>query len=146
MSFKGLKTHNERGKTTSLFNGRSITRQPIKESYSLWFSDLILAHFLTPGFHSRAPYWMYPTLCDPMDHSLPGSSVHGIHQARILEWTVIPFSRGSSQPRDWTSVSHMAGISFTIRATREAWTIIEGTIYTRVYVSSALKSLKIFNT
>ena len=40
------------------------------------------------------------TLCDPMDHSLPGSSVHGILQARILEWVVMPFSRGSSQHRD----------------------------------------------
>ena len=43
------------------------------------------------------------TLCDPMGCSLPGSSVHGILQARILEWVVIPFSRGPSQPReDWT--------------------------------------------
>ena len=40
------------------------------------------------------------TLCDPMDCSLPGSSVHGILQAKILEWVAIPFSRGSSQPRD----------------------------------------------
>ena len=43
-----------------------------------------------------------PTLCDPMDCSLPGSSVHGILQARILEWGAISFSRGSSQPRDRT--------------------------------------------
>ena len=40
-----------------------------------------------------------PTLCHPMDCSPPGSSVHGIFQARILEWVDIPFSRGSSQPR-----------------------------------------------
>ena len=40
------------------------------------------------------------TLCDPMDGSPPGSSVHGILQARILEWVAIPFSRGSSWPRD----------------------------------------------
>ena len=46
-----------------------------------------------------------PTLCDPMDYSLPGSSVHGIFQARILECIVISFSRGSSQPRDWTRIS-----------------------------------------
>ena len=44
-------------------------------------------------------------LCVPMDHSLPGSSVHGILQARILEWVSMPFSRGSSQPRDRTQVS-----------------------------------------
>ena len=43
-----------------------------------------------------------PTLCDPMDYSLPGSSVHGILQARIGEWVAIPFSRGSSPPRDQT--------------------------------------------
>ena len=46
-----------------------------------------------------------PTLCHPMDCSLPGSSVHGILQARILEWVSIPFSRGSSWPRDQTRVS-----------------------------------------
>ena len=44
--------------------------------------------------------WSCLTFCDPMDCSLPGSSVHGILQARILEWVAIPFSRGSSQPRD----------------------------------------------
>ena len=46
-----------------------------------------------------------PTLCDPMDCSLPASSVHGISQARILEWVAISFSRGSSRPRDRTHVS-----------------------------------------
>ena len=42
------------------------------------------------------------TLCDPMDYSPPRSSVHGIPQARILEWVAMPFSKGSSQPRDRT--------------------------------------------
>ena len=51
------------------------------------------------------------TLCDYLDCSLPGSSVHGILQARILEWVAIPFSRGSSQPRDQTEVSHIAADS-----------------------------------
>ena len=46
-----------------------------------------------------------PTLCDPMDCSLPGFSVHGILQARILEWIALPFSRGTSQPRDRTLVA-----------------------------------------
>ena len=45
----------------------------------------------------------------PMDYSLPGSSIHGIFQARVLEWVAISISRGSSQPRDWTQVSHIAG-------------------------------------
>ena len=49
------------------------------------------------------------TLCDPMDSSPACSSLHGILQARILEWVVIPFSRGSSQMRDWTQVSCIAG-------------------------------------
>ena len=52
-----------------------------------------------------------PTLCDPMDCSPPGSSVHGILQARILEWVAMPSSRGSSQPRDRTQVSFIAGSS-----------------------------------
>ena len=60
-------------------------------------------------------------LCDPMDTcSLPGSSVHGIFQAGILEWVAISFSRGSSQPRDRTQVSHIAGRRFNLWATREA--------------------------
>ena len=61
-----------------------------------------------------------PTLWDPMDCSLPGSSVHGIFQAIVLEWIAISFSRGSSQPRDRTQVSHFAGRFFTSWATREA--------------------------
>ena len=61
-----------------------------------------------------------PMDCSPMDCSLPGSSVYGILRARILEWVAIPFSRGSSQPRDWTQVSHIAGGFLTSWATREA--------------------------
>ena len=53
------------------------------------------------------------TLCDPMDCSLPGSSVHGILQARVLEWVAMLSSRASSQPRDQTWVSCMAGRFFT---------------------------------
>ena len=51
-----------------------------------------------------------PTLCDPMDCSLSGSSVHGIFQARVLEWIAISFPRGSSWSRNWTLVSCIAGI------------------------------------
>ena len=54
------------------------------------------------------------TLCNRMDCILPGSSVHGIFQARILGWAAMPFSRGSSQPRDRTWVSNFAGRFFTI--------------------------------
>ena len=63
-----------------------------------------------------------PTLFDPM--SLPGSSAHGILQARMLEWVVIPFSRESSWPRDQTLVSCIVGRFFTV------WAIIN---YSRLY-------------
>ena len=59
-----------------------------------------------------------PTLCDPMDCSPPGFSVHGILQARILEWVAIPFSRRSSQPRDWTRIFCIAGRFFTVWDTK----------------------------
>ena len=49
------------------------------------------------------------TLCYPMDCSPPGSSIHGIVQARVLEWVAISFSRGSSRPRDQTQVSRIVG-------------------------------------
>ena len=58
-------------------------------------------------------------LCDPMDCSLPGSSAHGIFQARKLEWVAISFSRGSFRPRDRTRDSHIVGRRFTVWATRE---------------------------
>ena len=58
-------------------------------------------------------------LCDPMDCSLPCSSIHGIFQTRVLEWVAISFSRGSSQPRDRTWVSCIVGRRFTVWATRE---------------------------
>ena len=61
------------------------------------------------------------TLCNPMD-----CTVYGVLQARILEWVAFPFSRASSQPRDWTQVSCIAGGFFTSWATREA-PFIEGT-------------------
>ena len=62
----------------------------------------------------------YLTLCNPMDCSPPGSSVHGILQARKLEWVAISSFSRSSQPRDRSQVSHIAGRFFTIWATREA--------------------------
>ena len=64
-----------------------------------WFLPLSMDMFIQ----------LCPTLCDPMDYSLPGSSVYGIFQARILEWFAISLSRGSSQSRDWTQVSCTAG-------------------------------------
>ena len=66
--------------------------------------------------------WLFapPGLC-----GLPGSSVHGIFQARILEWVATSFSRRSSQPRDWTWVSHIVSRRFTVWVPREVCTLIE---------------------
>ena len=69
-----------------------------------------------------------PTLCDPMDRSLPGTSIHGILQARMLEWVAISFSRGSSQPRDGIRVFCISCIGrwfFTPRAIWEAYLSVE---------------------
>ena len=60
-----------------------------------------------------------PTLCHPVDCSPPGFSLQGLLQARILEWVVISFSRGSSQPRDQTWVSHITGTRFNLWPTRD---------------------------
>ena len=98
-----------------------------------WTSGSSRFVLLKPGLenfeHYFASIWKWsesevaqscPTLWDPVDCSLPGSSVHGILQARILEWVAISFSRGSSRPRDWTPVSHIADRCFNLWATREA--------------------------
>ena len=66
---------------------------------AIWKYDLILVREV-----KLKVTWLCPTLCHPMDYT-----VHGILQARILECIDIPFSRGSSQPRGGTQVSHIAG-------------------------------------
>ena len=71
----------------------------------------------------------YPTLQDPMDCCPPGSSFHGIFQARILEWVAISFSRGSSGPRNRAWVSCIAGGFFTYWARREALRVILDGMY-----------------
>ena len=67
--------------------------------------------------------WSCPPLCSPMDCNPPGSSVHGILQAKILEWVAIPFSKGTSWPRDQTWVSCTAGRFFIVWVTSEPWKI-----------------------
>ena len=82
-------------------------------------------------------------LCDPMDNSPPGSSVHGISQARKLEWVAISFSRGSSWPRDWTRNSCITGRFFTteppgkplfINYNIQNWTQENGHLYTIYWI------------
>ena len=90
------------------------------------------------------------TLCDPMNCSPPGSSVHGFLQARILEWVAIPFSRGSSPPRDWTWISCIAGRCFTIWATRETQYVdkvvyIEMQLFFPIFNKSNQWQFKIYN-
>ena len=94
--------------------------------FSLWTQS----QYLNTGLHESESEsevaQSCPTLCDPMDCSLLGSSLqlgsslHGIFQARVLEWVAISFSRGSSWPRDQTRVSHIPGRRFNLWATREA--------------------------
>ena len=67
--------------------------------------------FLWTSLRNHIPSWVcaqllqsHPTLCDPVDRSPPGSLVHGILQARIVEWVAMPSSRGSSRPGDWTRI------------------------------------------
>ena len=92
---------------------------------SFLFLSLFKWHFV---ISTSGPFYLLkvkvaqscPTLCDPIDCSPQGSSVHGILQARILEWVAVPFSKGSSQPRDWIHVSHTAGRFFIVWATSEA--------------------------
>ena len=74
------------------------------------------------GIESEVKSQSCPTLCNPMDCSLSGSSIHGIFQARMLEWIAVSFSRGSSRPRNRTVISRIAGKHFTIWANREAQT------------------------
>ena len=64
-----------------------------------------------------------PTLCNPMDCSMPGSSVHGIFQARKLEWVAMPFSKGSSRPRDRTHVSYVSCIGRWFFTTSVIWEV-----------------------
>ena len=82
-------------------------------SISIWLPVWISSLFLLVATSC-------PTLCNLMDCSPPGSSVHGILQARVLEWVAIPSSRGSSRPRNRTLVSLIADRFFTVWATREA--------------------------
>ena len=84
----------------------------------------MLLVLVVSGGYNKIPEDMLVTqcclaLCDPMDCSPPGSFVHGILQARLLEWVSIPFSRGSSQPRDQTRVSYTAHRFFSVWATRK---------------------------
>ena len=94
----------------------------------IWSEEDFFGEFYADNFLwlSKQHIYSCPTLCNPMDYSLPGSSVHGILQARILEWVAISSFRGSSWPGDRTSISCdscLAGGVFHHWATREIHTL-----------------------
>ena len=132
-------------KTCSIKKNHFLKRQPISFSahsycqkvFHTWFFRQLWSwkkfNLLTWG-KSKLPFpleerkesevaQLCPTLCNLMDCSLPRSSVHGIFQARVLEWVAVSFSRGSSRSRHWTQVSHIAGKRFTVWATTEVFPI-----------------------
>ena len=80
------------------------TLKSLLQHHSSKASILLCSAFFIVGKKRKCTH-SCPTLCHPMDYSLPGSSIHAIFQARVLEWVAIFFSRVSSRPRDWTQVS-----------------------------------------
>ena len=109
----------------SLVHSHSIVSDPLglKKSYTLPQCKKINI------FLKVVLLWLFstkscPILCNPMDCSPPGSSVHGSLQARILEWVVISFSRGSSRPRDQTGISWIDKQILYHWATREAQILV----------------------
>ena len=111
--------------------------------FGYWIIEVRMRHVSKTYESRRNLHWLWSevkwtevtrlclTLCDPMDCSLSGSSVHGIFQAGVLEWIAISFSRASSRPRNRTRVSRIAGRCFTIWATREA---LHWLYYTNKYI------------
>ena len=105
------------------YNSLTFNRIPVSKVFStlsslcLCFQVPTILCFCLECFQSLYVKWKslsHIQLCDPMDYT-----VHGILQAWILEWVAFPFSKGSSQARDWTQVSLSAGRFFTNWATRE---------------------------
>ena len=87
------------------------------------------------------------------DCSLSDSSVHGVFQARVLEWIAISFSRGSSQPRDWTQVSCIAGRCFTLWTMKEqlplgwtGWISLQSKGLSRVFSNTTVQKHQFFGT
>ena len=103
--------------------GSTVTQLPRSE-VKVWFEPLD-SPLPLPGKGCMLVAQSCPALCDPMDGNLPGSSVHGILQARILEGVAISFSKESSQPRGRSQVSRIAGGFCTVRAIRKGFLLSE---------------------
>ena len=99
-------------------------------SFNLFLLEIFWVKYAIYVYMHAKSLQSCPTLWDPMDNSPPGSSAHGILQARILEWFAMPSSRGSSWPRDWT-LPALAGEFFTTSASKslngktEKWDILQ---------------------
>ena len=114
---------------TMIMKQKNFSRNNEKTDNFIFFCKAIIKCFIEPKkrFYSWGCVCFLVaqsclTLCDPVDCSSPGSSVHEIFQTRVLEWVAFPFSRGLSQTRGQTWVSCIAGRFFTIWATR--WSCI----------------------
>ena len=121
----------------SSFRGSSWPRDWTWASYVSCMGRPILCHWTSWEIGPTAMKVLFtqscPTLCDPMDCSPPDSSVYGILQAGILKWITIPFSRGSSPPRDQTQASCTAGRFFTIWATSEYYGHDQISLLTKIW-------------
>ena len=116
----------------------------VPASPALQAVSYIAGRFFTNGATWEAPFipaclcakslQLCLTLCNPMDCSPSGSSVHGTSQARILEWVAISYFRGSSQPRDRTRVSNISCIARQVLTTSATW---EAPIGTQIIVPHA---------
>ena len=105
-----------RGKNTLISTGNRPNTEVRKESSR----TPLVVQWLRLCLCAGVPAQSCLTFCDPMDCSLPGFSVHGIFQARSLEWVAMPSSRGSSWSRDWTHVSCI------VRCILYHWTVLPG--------------------
>ena len=101
--------------------------------------NLLCEHSESTCMHACSVASVVSTLCDPVDCRLPGSSVHGILQERILKWIAVSFSRGSSQPRDQTTISCLAGGFSYHWAVREVlWTHMKTITMANTFVLTIL--------
>ena len=107
---KMIYVHQENGIAQLWVTGLPVKtlRFPCNCQVSFWISEAAFSHCLV--FMHAKSLQLCPTLCDPIDGSPPGSSVHRILQARILEWVAMPSSRGSSRLRDQTCISFVSCI------------------------------------